>query len=80
MLGVRLDDSTNKTVMTTKRLIKGQSYVSYNALSRLLTFVGKDELVRNRYWFTCPDYADAENPKGSVYVSQHAINREFRPA
>jgi hypothetical protein len=66
--------------MKTKLLTKGRAYVEQNTLHRVLTFVQRDELIRNRYWFTCPDYADADNPKGCVYVSQHEINRKFRPA
>lgn len=67
--------------MTTKLLIKGRTYVRQTTLHRLLTFVGRDEIIRGRYWFTCPDYADADDPnKGCVYVTQYEINREFRPA
>lgn len=68
------------TNMRAKLLTKGRAYVEQNTLHRVLTFVGRDELIRNRYWFSCPDYADTDNPKGCVYVTQHEINRNFRPA
>lgn len=44
------------------------------------TYVGKDELGTNpRFYFHCPAFADARDPKGLTSMTRHQINRDCTP-